>query len=242
MKKLDNLYRKCLVVAISQALAAPVDAAIIEVTNNADTTIITPGNCTLRDAVASANTDTSVGGCTSGSIGADTITFSNSVVAGGTVSLTQANDIMIGSDLTINGPINGTIEVNGMNNYRVFAILGIAGAEIILNNLTVSGGSSSGSAGGGGIVRRFESELTLRNCFVSGNVGENGGGISQTGAGSLTLINTVVSNNTAMNSGGGIYSRSRIVNLIGSTLSGNNAINGSGGGIRLVRSGLTSLK
>jgi len=234
MKKLDTLSRSCLALAVSQALVASAGAANIEVTNDADTTIPTPGNCTLRDAVLSANTDTSVGGCASGA-GTDTITFSNSVIAGGTVSLTQASSILIESNLDVNGPASGTMEINGMDNAGVLSIDG-SYYRVSLNNLTISDGLGGIVVGGEGV------SVTLSNSNISGN---NGRGLVDTSdtyftTSRITLIDSTVSNNTAAARGGGIFSNSgAVVALTRSTVSGN--ISDSDGGGIFVENGSLNL-
>ena len=83
MPPLNTFSRTCLSVAIGHALVSPVLAAKIEVTS----TIDTPSeSCTLREAVLSANLNTSVGKCASGTVGVDTIEFSAAVVSSGTIS------------------------------------------------------------------------------------------------------------------------------------------------------------
>lgn len=74
-------------------------------------------NCTLREAVASANSDTSVGGCTAGS-GADTITFDTS--QSGSLITLAGEQLNLTSTLTIDG--GGVIAVSGGNLSRVFNV------------------------------------------------------------------------------------------------------------------------
>jgi len=116
-----------------------------------------------------------------------------------------------------------------------FRLLHIGGgAELELNNTTISGGVAGN---GGGILNR--GTLTLNDSTVSGNSANSGGGIFNYGDGAnaatVTLNNSTVSGNSA-NSGGGISNLGRnaanaaTVTLNNSTVSGNMA-NLIGGGI-----------
>ena len=202
-----------------------------------------------------------VGGCDTGTAGVDTITFANSVVAGGTVSLTQGSTLSITADLVINGPENAPLEINGMGNAGVFYM---NSATVSLNNLTISGGFASF---GGGINARFSSSVSLSNSTVSGNSANfNGGGINAdnssvslnnsttvsgnsasigsgilaTNSSSVSLSNSTVSGNSASSQGGGIYASNSSLSLSNSTVSENSAVN-FGGGIVAYNSSSISL-
>ncbi|NER25329.1 MAG: DUF4347 domain-containing protein [Symploca sp. SIO1C2] len=133
-----------------------------------------------------------------------------------------------GNKLTIDGM--GFTIARGATapNFRLLHIA--AGAELEVNNTTLSSGVADGAAfnivsRGGGILNR--GTLTLTNSTVSGNTANDGGGIYN--AASLTLNNSIVSNNTANFDGGGIFNIGT-VNLSNSTVS-NNTTNFDGGGI-----------
>ena len=134
------------------------EAATITVGNNSDAGDGT--SCTLRQAIAAANTD-SVGTstCTAGS-GADTIVFAGGITsvgldgANGALTLTSANAT------TIDGGAGVTISLSNGSS-RILAVS--AGATAVLSHITVSGGSS---ALDGGCIYSTGT-LTLDNSTVS---------------------------------------------------------------------------
>ena len=193
-------------------------------------TITVGPDCTLVQAIISANTDAVASGssCTAGS-GADTI-----VLAGGTYSYTTANGYL--SALPhITTPI--TIEANGATiqrtdggaNMRIITIT--SGSSLTLNNATITGGNVSTS--GGGIYVSLNSTLIINNSTISGNTaGVRGGGISNHSTMTSTLNNSTVSGNTATNDGGGINkSGAGTLILNNSTVSDNTSTSGAGGGV-----------
>lgn len=72
------------------------------------------GICTLRDAIAAADTDTAVNGCTAGS-GADTIDLTGVT---GTITLT-AGELQTSTDITINGPGASQLAIDGNHASRI---------------------------------------------------------------------------------------------------------------------------
>ncbi len=175
---------------------------------------------------------------------ADTITLD----AGCTYTLTSKQtdaglpNITSSDKLTING--NGaTIERDSSS--EEFRILYIdSGAEVEINDLTITGGSvpHAGFGGadqdrndGGGIYNA--GTLTINNSTISGNKTSiysfsDGGGIANN-EGTLTINNSTISGNTADNNGGGMvnYGFSGTVSINNSTISNNTVDFGRGGGI-----------
>jgi hypothetical protein len=151
----------------------------------------------LRDAIATANTDAAAGQ-------SDTISFDQSL-NGATITLSQGQlQLTIGSGTTtIDGA--GRVAISGHNASRVFLVQ--AGAQAVLNRLTIENGNS------------FINEI--------GN-GANGGGISND-RGTLTVTNSTLSGNSAINLGGGIYDHGGILTVSNCNLTGNSA--GDGGGV-----------
>ncbi len=234
-------------------------AATITV-NTTDDELNSDSDCSLREAIQAANTDTAVDACTAGS-GADTIdlpagTYTLSIVGAGENANTSG-DLDIASDLTITGAGAATTTVDGAALDRVFHILavtseisgvtiqnGSAGSgggifntgTLTLNSSTVSG--NTGTNGGG--MLNFGGTLTVNDSTVSGNTAQTGGGIRNEGT--ATLTNVTVSGNTATSFGGGIENgeNGATLTVTGSTVSGNTA-GGEGGGIRNVGGGTASL-
>jgi CSLREA domain-containing protein len=214
--------------------------------------------CSLREAIASANTNAAFGGCPIGS-GPDVIGFSVT----GTIDLT-AGELLVNSDIQIQGPGAGLLTLKGGAPNRVLEV--VAG-NVTVSGLTVTGGDYMALGfirDGGGIHN--DGTLTLDHVVVTGNKVQlnatggtnllaivNGGGISNYGT--LTVRDSTVSANTLSSSasggstsnsananGGGIYSqgpnsltveRSTVSgNQLTTTASGANASSNSlGGGI-----------
>jgi hypothetical protein len=193
------------------------------VTNPVVTTNADSGAGSLREAIALA--------CPG-----STITFANTVVS--PITLTSG-ELVIGKNLTIQGPGANLLTISGNNASRVFNIS--SGVTVTLDRLTIANGRTS-SRVGGGILNNDGSTLTLTNSTVSGNsISGNtnikqGGGIFNSGTVNLTnstLSGNSVSGGASANVGGGIYN-SGTLTLTNSTLSGNSVTNSGneGGGIQ----------
>ena len=171
-----------LVLSLSLLLAlthSPAYAAGITVTTDADSDA-DDGDCTLREAIEAANTDTAYNGCSAGS-GADTITFADDY----TITLNGNQLTVITSTIAIigNGPANTILQANAAPDtatYRVFEV-GSAG-NLTLDNVTVRHGRCAGA------------------CPTQVN---NGSGIYN--AGTLAVSNSSIISNTSSVNGGGIF-------------------------------------
>jgi CSLREA domain-containing protein len=175
-------------------------------------------DCTLRDAITAANSNTPVGGCNAGH-GADTIAFSVS----GQINLGSTLPA-VASDLTIDGSSQSII-VSGQGTVRVLEVG--AGASLTLHRLTVADGVA---ANAGGILNG--GTLLVTNSTLSGNRTENfgnGGGIWNTAGGTLTVRRSSFSGNGDGNLtlGAGIYNDGRAL-VRKSNFSDNNADHGGG--------------
>ena len=207
----------CLAVA-----ASPAAATTMTVNDGGD--VSGASFCTLRDAIIAANSGVVTGGCPAGT-NDDTI-----VLAVPTVTLSQARsgadtaqkgDLDVTRTVTIQGAAGGTT-IDAAHLDRVLDVM--FGAQVSLQNLTLTGGLSQASGGagsdgedGGGI--RNAGTLTLDHVTVSGNAtspgatgasgtagglgghGGRGGGIASTGP--LTIADSVVSGNTTGVGGAG---------------------------------------
>jgi CSLREA domain-containing protein len=229
--------------------ARPAHAATITVNSTADV-IADDGQCTLREAITAANSDTASGStegeCDAGS-GADTITLPAGTytltIAGAGEDSNATGDLDITSDITINGAgaDSTVISANGLD--RVLQVHG--GATVELNGVTLSNGISPNGAddahcNGGGV--RNQGALTIHSSIVTGNAsgtnttsgnGCNGGGVSNEST--LTLDNSTISGNATGNGssghgghGGGVFISSGTVTIENSTISGNTTGNGVG--------------
>ena len=187
--------------------------------------IAVDANCTLAQAITSANTDAVADGssCTAGS-GADTITLSADI------TLTEALPA-ITSEIKIEG---GSYAISGADAHRIFDV-DATGALTIINLAMTRGSADSGGAitSSGG--------LTITGSTLSANSASVDGGGIAVNSGIVTIENSSVANNSAEQDGGGIYSGSNLT-LINSTVSGNSAPSGRGGGLyAATASGIVSL-
>src|SRR5215208_3196733 len=180
------------------------------------------GNCSLREAIEAANTNTKVDKCAAGSdTDQDAILFSLGDKA--TITLGSAlPDITDTAGLLIHGR-KAKIIVSGNDAVRVFRVE--PGAVLALRNLHVADGGNSFFAAGllnnGGEVRVWNST------FSSNSATDTGGGIENL-SGLLTVTNSTFSGNSA-DDGGGIENEGTL-EVTNSTFSGNSA--DRGGGIR----------
>jgi hypothetical protein len=205
-----------LTAAIGLALGAgSLQAATITVTTLSDGSV--PGECTLRDAVISANTNSAAASCSAGS-GTDQIVFAGGLT--GTISLAYGQ-LPIASDMTITGPGVAQLTISGGNSSRVFFADGPLTLEI--RSLRLSDGYANDNAGGAGLVAANGSTVTLADCEISNN---NSGPISYGGA--ITASNASVTVNNCQ--------------IIGNTVAGGAAPRGAnnafGGGVLAVNSQL----
>ena len=174
--------------------SSPAWAATITVNSAAD-----PGaddaQCTLREAITSANTDTASGGCVlEGSAGADTITFD--LPDPSTISLNS--EMLIADDLEISGPGASDLTISGNDTSRVFFVNpGAPGAtsgppatgpSVAISNLTIANGlakggnggapthagGSGGAAGMGGAIFVNNGSVTIDGVAFSGNLAQGG--------------------------------------------------------------------
>lgn len=233
------------------AHAAPITVNTAADEYNAD------GDCSLREAIIAANTDTAVDACPAGS-GADTINLPAGLyilsIAPTTGDDAASGDLDITADLTIAGagPVITTVEANGLD--RVLEISN--GSQVSIARLTLQGGNTTSV--GSAIRLTGSSTLNLTAMRVTTNVGgqaiyvisgsnlnvfgsriENntGGGIYLQPNATSIVRDSTLSNNTGSN-GGGAISSSGILTLVNSTLSGNTS-DSSGGG--LLNTGTASL-
>jgi hypothetical protein len=194
------------------------------------------GAGSLRQAVLDAETNP----------GADTITFANKVK--GSIVLTSG-ELIITSDLAIEGPGADKLTVSGNDASRIFNIVGGTAATtaitVSISDLTITHGRADQ---GGGVNNQDFSDLTLNRVVLSGNRAlgaplgagpyASGGAVMSSGTGSsLSVLDCRVVGNTAdglqnLRSavGGGIAVELGInFTVRGSMFAGNSALGGTGG-------------
>ena len=109
-------------------------AATITVTTVADENGSGP-NCSLREAIASANGDADVGGCVGvGAYGPDTIVFGSTLSLPATITLTDpAGALTVSSDVTVTGPGATELAIDGNHTTPVFSI---STGQVVMSDLT----------------------------------------------------------------------------------------------------------
>jgi CSLREA domain-containing protein len=200
------------VVAPPAALAA---GSLITVTTLSDSSGAGDGQCSLREAIISANTNigNTNSDCNDGQSGEpDQIRFS---VAGTILLTSNLPAITDGSGLLVEG--FGSITVDGQDSYTPFSIIG-GGLE--LTDIVVQNGFG---AFGGAITNG--ASVIIRNTTIRSSGATYGGGIHNNG--SMLVIASTIEGNTAQNAGGGIFNEDSIV-LKNVTLAGNRADEGGG--------------
>ena len=233
--------------------SSPAWAADITVNSPADDADEVDGECTLREAITSANNNTAsgtaTGECAAGS-GNDVINFAlPPETAPWKVNLTKELP-ELSSNIEIVGPGADqlTVRRESGGDYRIFTVIG--GTTVVtISGITISNGNVADAdeddadedvpENFGGGIRNFGT-LTITDSTISGNsvsLGDNrGGGIYNETNGTLTIINSTISGNRASqgsdNRGGGIYNETNgTLTIINSTISGNSTTS-DGGAIR----------
>ncbi len=200
--------------------------AIITVNSTADA-VGNDGQCTLREAITAANTDTASGAVTGECLkgnGTDTIDFSVT----GTIAL--GSELPgITSAVTIDGPGAASLTVSGGRVTRVLRVT--PNGTLDLRGVTIANGVDSPGADGGGIVNNFGT-LTISNSIFSNNSSSVFGGGVANNEGVVTVINSTFSRNTAVSHGGAIFnSLNGTLIVSNTTFSGNTSTLTRGGGI-----------
>jgi CSLREA domain-containing protein len=203
-------FAALLFMLVPGAASARTPGATITVTTTADGT--GGPNCTLRDAITAANTDTATGGCSAGH-GADTIDFSVS----GQINLGSTLPAVT-SRLTIDGS-GRRVAISGHGAVRIFDV--DPGASLSLNGLTVANGASLDASG----ILNQGNLLIRRSSFRNNNPvggGRFGGAIWNTADGRLTVARSTFSDNglEGVGEGSAIYSDG-VARIEDSTFAGN---------------------
>lgn len=236
-----------LAMCLAMSLGNNAGAATITVDINSDGPVAIDGNCTLREAVTAANTNSQTDNCVAGDPGLDTITF-NPGLEDITLLVGQLN---ITEPLTISAPPSGQT-ITRMNISRLLAVINDS-SPLALENLTLLFGTTNADgampptcledSGQGGAICSL-SDLTINRCRISNNFingsGAEGGGLYVHGS-TLTVTDSLISNNRTLGpsaAGGGIRIEDGQVILANTALSGNRTfgVNSSGGGLSLLNS------
>lgn len=231
-------------------------AAAITVNTGTDDFGSNLGNCSLREAIESANNNDDFGGCTSTGIYNDAITdvitlssANYTLTRIGTDDTNNSGDLDIDSRLTINGVsaantvIRGDTTDSPSDRHRLMHIFG--DGIVVLNDLTLRDGLEDGSTAGGGLRTEQGTSTTLNRVTVTANTaGGNAGGIRNFGI--MTINDSLISNNQtldSLNGGGGIFNSFNATLTLNNSRVLNNTVNtsstGTAGGGGIYNSGAT---
>ena len=189
---------------------------IITVTTSDDDRTVN-GNCSLREAVEAAETDTAVDGCDAGD-GWDVIQLST-----GTYTLITENIEIATEHVTIRGVSAENTIIHGNDATQIFFEEDDGG--LILYDLTLSNGADSGD---GGCLEASYGFVIMVDVVVSNCTAKEGGAIEMYGH--LNMIRSRIEGSTATRKGGGVYNYYGLVLAKDSTIS-NNTTAGDGGGL-----------
>jgi CSLREA domain-containing protein len=218
--------------------ASPEGSLIVNTVADTDDGTCDVANCTLREAVNTANN----------TVGANTITFSLPPTA--TITLAGTQLPIISDTLTFDGSTAVNLSINAADQSRHFEIG--SGTAVTITNLTLSfGESSSGGAiyndggllnvglstflaneswdgfGGGGAIANFEGTLNISDSFFRGNVTNGIGGAILNDHGTVNIRNSTFLENAVLyppvldGAGGAIANEEGILNISNSTFGGN---------------------
>ncbi len=227
MRPIPSLLTVVCVVAGAFAVATNAYAASITVDSLGDDilTAANDGDCTLREAIDAANTNSAEDECPAGSPGPDTI-----ILPAGTIMLSVLGsdedadldgDLDIGESVTITGggtritAVDGNRTVTGEGVFDIPAV----GATVTIQDLTVRNGA------GGILVQQMTTTLNLLRAAVNENEGGAGAGVNNFGI--LNLTDVSLAGNTS-SGGGGALRISGPTTLANVTLSGNTAVTDGG--------------
>ncbi len=219
--KLVTAISKCIVIGV---IGIQMAHAGKSVTVNSTNDQPESGLTTLREAVELSNTGSDV------EINFDAEVFSTPQ----TITL-ENGELLISSEVSINGPGKDLLTIDGNDQSRVFTVDdGTSATQAVsLSGLTLTNGNGESTVNNevGGCVMSIE-QLTITDSKVTGCDGRAGGGVWSR-FGSLVVKNTEIINNFADFRGGGIYARSATAFITNTTISGNTANRSgeAGGGI-----------
>ncbi len=199
----------------------PLEAATITVDSATDDGI----GCTLREAIANANTnsDGSSNGCAAGDGLSDTIVF-DGTLSNATITLNSTlsvDDISGDGTTTVDGSGAPGISVSGGNAVQILDVT--SGETLSLNNMTLTSGAAYAFTGityGGAVGADFGTTVSANGVIFEGNNSVSGGAVFSNGTVSLT--NSTFNANSASREGGAVFSNGT-VSLSNSTFSSNSA-------------------
>ena len=207
-----------LLAALLASAAVGTPAAVagtnIKVTVFTDVVNATDGECSLREAVVAANTNTASGAvgseCEAGvSSSADLITFAG----GGTITLGGTQLPVISEALDINGGL--VVSIDGANASRIFEV---DGATVKLEFIAVLRGSSTI---GGAIFAHSGSDVTLESVSVSSSTATGDGGGVAIADSAFVIDSSVIETSQGASGGLAILNPSSSGSITDTSITGN---------------------
>ncbi len=216
-------------------LATPAHAGEINVETYFDEPDTPNGDCSLREAIRSANSDTDIGDCTD-SADPDTIVLAagdhDLSITGAAENAALSGDLDVTEDLTITG---AGPDATGVDGNDIDRVLDVIGGIVNLSGIRVHDGAKDSTGvteGGTGIRGVAGSTLNIADSAVSGNTSFGASGICNGGgirAATVNLTDSIVTGNSANCPGavgGGIAATT--ANLANSTVSANATLTSGG--------------
>jgi len=191
-------------------------------------TIVVDGNdpltdCTLPDAIVSADTDTATGNCAAGS-GADIIDIQVDVNLTAPAPIIYSEVTLEGNDHTISG--DGTFGQ---------LLRAWDSGDMTLNSATLTNGNT---LGGGGGVQIFYGSAEINDCTFTNNYAGYGGGVANILGESVIINNSQFVNNDAYEGGAIFNFYFTNITINSSTIISNTASYRGGGVVNYVHSSM----
>jgi CSLREA domain-containing protein len=222
-----------LVLLLSLGSLPIANAAHIGPVDTTDDEIILNDNCSLREAIHAANTDSSVDACPTGN-GDDTITIPAGTyvltITGASENSNLTGDLdIIDTDATTITGAGPDLTIIDANTIDRAVHIGTNSGPVVISGVTILNGNAVGWGGG---ILNYNSNLTLINVVVRDNTADYGGGLNVY-QGSTTLIGGQVISNSANFDGGGVYVNdpTAVFTQTGDSTVGYNHANSDGGGV-----------
>lgn len=163
-------------------------------------TILVDDNCTLHQAIKSANQNSSFGGCESGRNGTDTIRLTDDIVLDNPYDNARIGEIgvePIASDIILDGDGH---RISAGANQGEFTMIAVISGDVVIRNVIFADGKGSVGA----VLKLVGANLQIDNAaFVNNEASDRGGAIAVVEA-NLTITNSSFINNRAANNAGAI--------------------------------------
>jgi predicted outer membrane repeat protein len=201
------------------------------------------GGGTLRiesGAVIRENTSLADGGGVY--VGTDTMS-GTLIMKGGTITANTADNSGGGVALynsSVSSEISGgTISDNlaGLDGGGIWVdeVANLTISNIVIRNNAATGNGTSLQRNGGGMYVR-KTEVTMKDCFVTGNTAKNDGGGIRVELGTFTMENGIITKNTTNSTSGGISVSGTYFTMENGEISSNKASIGNTNGVYLMSS------